>query len=327
MKFLIPNYCPADSFVDNVSFTLRQMGHEVLTMPNLSNSRFSSPYRKLWMQVREKVDRNYQTDQEKWLSKTYQTFRPDVVLTLTQSLSEQLLFQLKKDNIKTVVWWGDTAGNMKQEGLLVDGWDLIYIKDEYAAYKLQTVGLNAFQMGEAMNPYWHKALKAQENNYLIFAGSFYNYRHFLTRKLIQDQVEVQFYGSGLPRWADPQLRLHHTGEFVVKERKSQVFGAGLAVLNSTAMSEFDSVNCRAFEIAGAAGLQIMEYRPSIEHYFEIGKEILVYRSYEELLAIIDRAIKSPKEMAKIRMAGHKRAHDQHTYEKRLTKIIDALHQL
>lgn len=327
MKFLIPNYCPADSFVDNVSFTLRKMGHEVLTMPNRSNRWFSSPYRRSWMQLREKINRNYQGDQEKWLYKACKEFRPDVVLTLTQSLSETLLAQLKQERIKTVVWWGDTAANMKQEGLLVNGWDLIYIKDAYAAYKLQTLGLNAFQMAEAMNPYWHKALKEQENNKLVFAGSFYNYRHYLTRKLIEDQVQVQFYGSGLPRWSAPKLHRHHTGEFIVRERKSEVFGAGLAVLNSTAMSEFDSVNCRAFEIAGAAGLQIMEYRPSIERYFEPGKEILVYRSYEELLAIIERAIKHPKEMVKIRMAGHKRATAEHTYEKRLTKIIDSLHQI
>ena len=36
MKILIPNYNLADSFVDNVSFSLRQMGHEVINMGPLS---------------------------------------------------------------------------------------------------------------------------------------------------------------------------------------------------------------------------------------------------------------------------------------------------
>ncbi|MCO5242059.1 MAG: glycosyltransferase [Chitinophagaceae bacterium] len=327
MKFVIPNYCAPDSFVDNVSFTLRAMGHEVVTLPTIDNKILTSPYSRVLRIAFNKLTGNEMPRQEKWLLSNFKMLKPDVVLTLTQPLSGETLTELKKYHIRTVVWWGDTAANMRGKGILDEGWDLIFIKDKYAADKLKTTGLHSCQLFEAMNPAWHKPLAEQQTNNLIIAGTFYDYRHFLTRKLLKDKIALELYGGRLPAWTDPEIRAVHTGKYVVREKKSKVFGSGLAVLNSTAMSEFDSVNCRAFEITGAGALQIMEYRPSIEQCFEPGKEILVYKSYDELIELIQRAIRYPDEMKKIREAGLKRAVYEHTYEHRLKFIIKKLKEL
>lgn len=327
MKFIIPNYCPPDSFVDNVSHTLRKMGHEVVNLGSMTNSRLTSPYKRIMKEILARVNGDTLSTQEKWLRKNFKAIKPDVVLTLTQPLSEETMAMLRADNIKVVTWWGDTAANMKGKGLLQDGWDLIFIKDAYAAKKLRTVGIEAFHLFEAMNPDWHKPVSQQENNQLIIAGSFYDYRHYLTAKLINSGVPVSLYGGRLPRWASSAIQEKHTGKYIVREEKSRVFGAGLAVLNSTAMSEFDSVNCRAFEVAGTGALQIMEYRPSIENCFEPGKEILVYRSYEELLDLLEFAKKDPGKIKLIREAAAKRAHSEHTYEQRLNIIVQKIKEI
>lgn len=327
MKFLIPNYCVPDSFVDNVSFTLRVMGHEVVTLPQIAHRTFASPYRRMINELIKKINYSEITPQEKWLIKNYKLIKPDVVLTLTQSLSGETLSTLRKQHINTIVWWGDTAANMKGKGILDEGWDLIFIKDQYAANKLKTIGLNAFQLFEAMNPAWHKRLSEQQNNDLVIAGSFYDYRHFITKKLLADNVSLALYGGRLPIWTDSKIKAIHSGKFIVKEEKSRVFGAALAVLNSTSMNEFDSVNCRTFEVAGTGALQIMEYRSSIEYCFEPGKEILVYKTYDELLELIEKAIQYPKEMKKIREAGLKRATNDHTYQRRLAFILKKLGEL
>ena len=326
MKFVIPNYCAPDSFVDNVSFTLREMGHEVVTLTVVNNSVLASPYKRV-LTALSKLTGSEITPQEKWLLANFKTLKPDVVFTLTQSLNSETLRKLKKHNIRTMVWWGDTAANMKGKGILDEGWDLIFIKDSYAAQKLKALGLPAFQLFEAMNPAWHKPLSNQQNNNLILAGTFYDYRHYLTRRLLKDKVSLQLYGGRLPGWADPEIKALHSGKYVVREEKSRVFGAGLAVLNSTSMSEFDSVNCRAFEAAGAGGLQIMEYRTSIDQCFEPEKEILLYKSYDQLLALIKKAIQYPDEMKKIREAGYKRAFGEHTYRHRLDYIIKKLKEI
>jgi hypothetical protein len=143
----------------------------------------------------------------------------------------------------------------------------------------------------------------------------------LTKKLINESLEVALYGPPLPRWAFSEIKVKHTNQYIVKEDKAKVFGSAMGVLNSTAMSEFDSVNCRAFEIAGCGGLHVLENRKSIETCFIPGKEVLTYDSFEELLEIVKFAKTNTKEILSIREAGCKRAHAEHTYENRLEYIL------
>jgi spore maturation protein CgeB len=327
MRFLIPNFCPPDTFVDNVSYTLRAMGHEVINMGLKSNPALDSPYRRLKGKVIQKITGNNLSFQEKWLKKNLRTIRPDVVLCLTQSLSPETLAQIQSERMLAVSWWGDTAANMKGRGLLVDGWNLIFIKDGFAASKLKMIGLPAFHLFEAMNPAWHKPLREQAHNRVVIAGSFYDYRNYLVSKLIQEGIPLDLYGGRLPRWTDKKIESLHSRKFVVREEKSKVFGEGLAVLNSTAMSEFDSVNCRAFEAAGCGALQIMEYRSAIESCFEPGKEILLYKSFGELIELLARAEKYPQEMKKIREAAARRAIAEHTYRHRIELILAKIGEL
>lgn len=323
MKVLIPNYCLEDSFVDNVSFTLKNMGHEVIHMGSVSVKQSYSKVNRTIRELKMKIFPQL-SEQEKFILDKIQNSKIDILLSLTQSLEEEVLFECKKRGIITISWWGDTSGNMKKRGLCTDGWDFVFIKDAYAAKKLKSLGINVQHLYEAMNPYWHKPTFEQQNNEVIIAGSFYDYRQFLTKKLIDNNIELGLYGPPLPLWSDPRIKKNHKREYVVKDEKAKVFGRGLAVLNSTAMSEFDSVNCRAFEIAGCGGLHIMEHRESIFECFEQDTEVLTYQSIDELLDIISRAKKYPKEMKKIREAGAKRAHNEHTYEIRLTHILSQI---
>jgi spore maturation protein CgeB len=323
MKILIPNYTLEDSFTENVSFTLQIMGHEVLDMGAISIGKAYSKVGRVINELKSKAFPQL-SNQEKFILKTISSTKIDVLLSLTQSLDEEVMEECKKKGIVTISWWGDTAANMKKMGLFSSHWDFVYIKDAYATKKLRSLNIPAEQLYEAMNPYWHKPLFEQQNNEVIFAGSFYDYRQYLTKKLIDNKVELGLYGPPLPAWCDPRIKKIHRRAYVVKEAKAKVFGEGLAVLNSTAMSEFDSVNCRAFEIAGCGGLHIMENRESISACFEPGREVLVYDTFDELIAIIERAQKYPTEMKIIRQNAARRALAEHTYELRLNYIFSKL---
>ena len=320
MKVLIPNYNLPDSFVDNVSFTLKAMGHEVINMGDIS---VGKAYSKVVRTTKDLYLKAFPqlSNQEKFILSTIKTTKIDLLISLTQCLDEEVLFACKKKGIVTISWWGDTAANMKKQGLFSDYWDFVYIKDSYAANKLKSLGVNAEQLLEAMNPAWHKPTHQQSNNNLVIAGSFYDYRQYLTKKLINESLEVALYGPPLPRWAFSEIKVKHTNLYIVKEDKAKVFGSAMGVLNSTAMSEFDSVNCRAFEIAGCGGLHVLENRKSIETCFIPGKEVLTYDSFEELLEIVKFAKTNTKEILSIREAGCKRAHAEHTYENRLEYIL------
>lgn len=326
MKFIIPNYPLPDSFVENVVFTLRKMGHEVLTAEppvRFVNHRIEHLVGELY----SKMAPNTLTPQEKWLLKIYKDFKPDVVLALTQSIREEILHTLQQAGARTVAWWGDTPANMRKQGLLCEGWDLIFIKDKYAVFKMKTLGLNAHFLPEAMNPAWHKwSFREEEiNNSILFAGSIYDYRHYLISRLLASGFkDITLFGHRPPKWANEDVKATYTGRYISKEEKSAEFGKSLACINSTAMSEGNSINCRAFEIAGAGGLQIMEYRPAIEDCFDPGVDIVTYSTFGELTESLNRFSKDRAAAMAIRIAAHKRAQQEHTYERRLLHIIEAL---
>jgi spore maturation protein CgeB len=325
MKIVIPFFAPADSFVDNVATTLRDMGHEVTTMPPVSNALLASrPYNGARLLARKLLP-GRPSFEERWLLKIAAQIRPEAVLALTQALSDETLFGLQKLGVRArIAWWGDAPANMAGMGLLSDGWDLIFLKDNDTVAKFRRVGLPAELLHEAMNPRWHRPIASRENDEIAIVGSFYGYRQLLTTRLIRAGVSVGLYGSRLPRWVLPEIAARHRGRFVIREEKSRVFGAALGALNSTALNEGNSVNCRAFEIAGAGGLQLLEYRPAIEDCFEPGRELLTFKTFDELLAHIDWAKRDPAGVEAVRRAGAQRALAQHTYQHRLTKILAAI---
>jgi spore maturation protein CgeB len=169
---------------------------------------------------------------------------------------------------------------------------------------------------------WHRPVASQSGNDVVFAGNTYDYRHFLIRKLIDHGEEsIRLYGNPPPRWADPRIRSYYQGKFIVREEKSAIFGKALACINSTAMSEGNSINCRTFEIAGAGALQIMEYRQAIEDCFEPGKEILTYSTFDELVDTLAYYRSHPDKSIPIREAANRRVIMEHTYEHRLATIL------
>jgi spore maturation protein CgeB len=263
------------------------------------------------------------TVDEHRLLRLVRSFRPEMVLALTRAFRPPVLASVKRAGVSHLVaWWGDPPANMRQMGLLAAEWDVVCFKDPDAVAKFRRVGVNAHLLFEAFNPAWHRPLASCAHDRVVVAGNFYAYRQFLVRKLFDAGVPMDLYGERLPRWVDPEIAKQHRGRAVFKEEKSLVFGEALACLNSMSIAEGNSLNCRAFEVAGAAGLQLIEHRPIIERAFEPGKEVLVFDSMDELLEHIKWARRFPGDAARVRQAGHRRALGEHTYEHRMRTLLE-----
>lgn len=83
------------------------------------------------------------------------------------------------------------------------------------------------------------------------------------------------------------------------------------------------IHLRTFEIPMCYGLQFTSYNPEIADYFEEDKEIILYRSKEEM---IDKANyyldkKNANEVLKIKIAARQRAEREHTWMNRFEKIF------
>ena len=324
MRIFIPQQYHEDSFVDNVQMTLREMGHEVRTLGFVKWKQRGSVLGKSL----GALSRNFSLENGhggKQILKTAREFKPDVLLSTSGYLPEQILSELGQIVTKRrILWWGDAPANSQKWGLLDPGWDVVYLKDRVAVNKLRLVGREAFLLHEAMNPSRHKVVASQKNESLIFAGNYYAFRQAVVLRLMNDQVPCDLYGPPPPLWAHPEIKKLHSRKYLAGVEKSRVFGEGLACINTFPLAEGDSLNCRAFEVAGSGALQLIEYRPSIEECFEPGKELLVFQTYEELLEHINRARRYPAEMVSVRQAGAHRALADHTYRQRLEVILGNL---
>jgi spore maturation protein CgeB len=327
VKVLVPFAPVADSFTENVVVTLRAMGHNVVTSASAPRWDVEPFWKRAARVLAERTAGARPTGEERRILKLAKAFKPDMVLALTMGLNREILHELGKICPgRRVLWWGDPPANNQRWGMLDAGWDLIYVKDASAVTKLRLAGRNAYLLHEAMNPMWHKVVASQANDTIAVAGNSYAFRQAVCVRLMECKVPVALYGPEPPVWSDPAYRKAHIGKYIVREEKSRVFGEALACLNTFSLAEANSLNCRAFEIAGAGGLQLIENRPVIEQCFEPGKELLTFSIFDELMAHIQRARKEPAAMNAIREAGARRALAEHTYQHRLGIILNAVVQ-
>jgi spore maturation protein CgeB len=325
MKILLASPSYEDSFAENVGATLMEMGHEVYSPLQEVHADYYSLTRRAFRALAERLVGDRPSGEETRVLEAAKSLKPDLVLSLTRGLHPEVLEAIGRAcGARRVLWWGDPPANNVRFGMLASGWDLVLVKDARAVSKLRLIGRNAHLLHEAMNPRWHRPLAEQMNDRIAVVGNSYAFRQAACLRLLECGFALGIYGPQPPSWSYTAYRQVHTQEYVVKEGKSRVFGEALGCLNTFSMVEGDSLNCRAFEIAGAGGLQLIEARPAILECFEPDKEVLTFSSFDELTAHIVRARKDPAGMKAIRAAGARRAISEHTYRHRLERMFSLL---
>jgi spore maturation protein CgeB len=86
-------------------------------------------------------------------------------------------------------------------------------------------------------------------------------------------------------------------------------------------------NMRLFEATGAGVYLLTDFKDSLHKLFEPGREVAVWRSIDDCLAGIERALRSETERAEIARAGHARTMAQHTYRHRTRQILGFAEQI
>lgn len=146
---------------------------------------------------------------------------------------------------------------------------------------------------------------------LSFVGSWRPEREKMVNSLRRHGVWIDVFGSGWPdgrRCNDPE-RVY---------RESQLnLGLGFA----SPSEKITSLKARDFECPGSGACYLTTYNWELALHFEIGKEILCYRSVEELIELISFYRRRPDECIKISVAAYNRCLREHTWEKRFRKLF------
>lgn len=88
----------------------------------------------------------------------------------------------------------------------------------------------------------------------------------------------------------------------------------------------NDINYRTFETCGCKTMLLTNYTPGLERLFDIGKEIVVYTSIEDLDNKVKYYLENDNERNIIAEAGYQRSKREHTYFERSKKLVEIINE-
>jgi spore maturation protein CgeB len=250
-----------------------------------------------------------------------------ILVTLGNQLSPKTIRRLRSVTKASIVCWcQDQMTTIGRQFLLGSEYDAVFVKDRYmqGLFSRMIKSTPFFYLPEACNPRVHRSLEVTDEDREVYgcdvmiAGTLYYYRQEILRQLSEFNLKIW----GLrPDWLLNRLASQYMGKPVFADDKARAVASARICLNTLHYGEVDGLNCRAFEIAGCGGFQIITAVPVLAEHFEIGTEIVGFTSAKELLELVRHYLDRPEDALKIARRAQSRAHRDHSYENRLAEIL------
>jgi len=330
MRVLVYGKIFPDSFARNIAATVEQMGHCVRALEESPNHRrLNKSWATFWVLL-PNVFPAVEARRHRRLLRAAKELDPDLTLLTDGTVPPAVMDQLKLvNNGKIAAWYPDHLANLGRQYLLASDFDACFFKDPYMAEQFRDkLGINAHYLPEACNPLWHRRVELTPDDRrkyecdLCTASNMYYYRARMLETF--KDYDLKIWGSSYPSWLESPLRRRYPGFYVAEEEKAKAFGATKIVLNTMHYGEIQGVNCRLFEAAGCGAFQIADWKPGLAELFEPEREIVTFRTRDELKEKVDYYLAHAEERREIADRAYRRAHREHTYEIRLRKMFDVL---
>jgi spore maturation protein CgeB len=209
-------------------------------------------------------------------------------------------------------------------------YDYIFVNQLITECALKSYGGNVKLLPiAACDPDVHNTIKlSEEDEYLYgndvcFVGRPYDHREKILNNLVD--FDLGLWGAGWDKLKTGQKWIEncYRGTAFV-EKWVKIYNGSKISLNIFGPGDTSGINMRLFEASACGILQIVEYRSSIQKFFEIGEEIVCFKNINELRRLTKYYLEHPEKRFRIAENGKRRAHSSHTYEERMKKIIVSL---
>jgi spore maturation protein CgeB len=319
-----------DSFARNISVTLESMDCEVIGAEGTRLRHDGKRLANLFWTYIPKAFPALERATFNEIVRTAETTQPDLVLITYGIMPPEVVGDLRKaSTAKIVCWFTDSIINLHRQYLMAGAYDAVFLKEPFLVRVFrEKLDVNAYYLPECCNPMWHRpsvVSNGREGRYgceLAAQGGLHYYRAKMLDGLTNYDVKV--WGRNSPPWLRSSARSKYTGHYVAEEEKARAFGAAKIFVNTIHYSEIEGVNCTLFEAAGCGAFQIADWKPSLPELFEPEREIVTFRTRQELKDKVDYYLAHPEERHEIAHRAYVRAHREHTYEIRLRRMFGIL---
>jgi spore maturation protein CgeB len=313
-----------DYFAENVGDALSRMGHDVTQLGSAHahyGGRLTTAVAQLGRQALPQIDERAQ----RRIVRGALAAGCEVIVNVDSYLLPGTVAQLRRGGARVAFWFPDALSNLGRQLMLLTPYDALFFKEPQLVERLQAMlDLPVYYLPEACNPRWHRPLgPVGTEPYLVVAGNMYPSRVRLLDRLIAKGIPLKLYGGVFPSWlGESEARHAHTGAYIVREEKARIFRSAVGVLNTMHPAEVFGVNARLFEAAGCGAAVLTEFRPAVPELFAVGDEVLAFRNFDELLDQATRLLSETGLSTRLGDAAASRAHRDHTYDLRLTTILE-----
>jgi spore maturation protein CgeB len=142
------------------------------------------------------------------------------------------------------------------------------------------------------------------------------------------ELPLKVWGSGVDELPPSSaIRACFQGEAWGREMYGVLSRSRITINQHIDLADGFSNNMRLYEATGCGALMIVDRGRNLQSIFEPDKEVITYRSAEECVAAVRRALSAPAAAAEVAAAGQRRTLSEHSYIRRAAELSQILLQL
>ncbi len=138
-------------------------------------------------------------------------------------------------------------------------------------------------------------------------------------KALSEHFNVDLY-TGSDTYSMPLI--HNRGFAKTNTEMPIIFHQSKINLNLTAKSIRSGLSLRIFDVLGCEGFLITNYQAELPEHFNIGEDLEAYTSLDDLMGKCEYYLSQDKERREIAHNGFEKVKKYHTYDIRLTQMLE-----
>ena len=214
-------------------------------------------------------------------------------------------------------WDGPWLG--EQHALQIDiapVFDLSWTSARVATGWYLAEGGRPLYLPEGCNAQFYRPLAVPQDIPVSFIGQNYGFRASMVRFLRKSGVNIETFGRG---WSNGPVSSEQMIEILCRS----VINLGMGGIGPA--EYLTNVKSRDFEVpCTGGGMYLTSYNPDLALHFDVGREIVCYRSRDEMLELIRYYLAHPDEARDMAQAGRVRCLTEHRWLHRYVKVCQIL---
>lgn len=286
-------------------------------------------YRRIYSYVKNipKIRSWFHSDWDmKVLEAQVMEFKPDVIYCQSLSVPSLQIMQKLKKHTRLLV--GQVACPTDFEREKLKHFDLIFTSFPHFIQKFKDIGIHAKYLKIAFEPSILEKITKSEKQYgAVFVGGISKHHTEIleTFEYLAHNIDIDFFGYGKNKLPpDSAIRAKHHGEAWGLNMYNVLANSKISLNRHIDAAENNANNMRLYESTGVGTMLLTDMKDNLHELFEIGKEVVTYKTKEELLEKITYYLAHDDERKRIAKAGQERTLKEHTYEHRMKEVSDIL---